>query len=239
MKPLCILKMGTAIAGVPREWGDFEHWIARVAGLADGAWFCREVSAGEALPTFDEVGGVIITGSPAMVTDLHHWSELSAAWLRTAVERALPILGICYGHQLLAHALGGRVDYHPKGREIGTKPMLGTDAAQHDPLFQILPARYPAHTTHSQSVVELPTGAEVLAANDFEPHHGIRFAPNAWGVQYHPEFTVPVMSKYLELRSEALRKEGLDPEGLQAEVSLTQEASALLPRFVALAGRLG
>jgi GMP synthase (glutamine-hydrolysing) len=238
MKPLCILKTGTAIAGVPPEWGDFEHWIASVAGLCDAAWFCREVSAGAELPAFSEVSGVIITGSPAMVTDRLEWSERSAAWLRTAVEYALPILGICYGHQLLAHALGGRVDYNPQGREIGTKPMLGTTAARHDPLFQILPARYAAHTTHSQSVLDLPAGAEILAANAFEPHHGVRFAPFAWGVQYHPEFTAPVMSKYLELRAAALRQEGLNPETLQAEVSMTEEASALLPRFVELC-RLG
>src|SRR5690606_17456722 len=110
MKPLCILKTGTAIAGVPREWGDFEHWIARTAQLADDEWICCEVSAGQPLPELNDVSGVIITGSPAMVTDRHDWSERSAEWLVAAVDQQLPTLGICYGHQLLAHALGGAVD---------------------------------------------------------------------------------------------------------------------------------
>jgi GMP synthase (glutamine-hydrolysing) len=83
-------------------------------------------------------------------------------------------------------------------------------------------------------VLDLPPGAQILATSDLDPCHGIRFAPRAWGVQYHPEFTAPVMSKYIELRGEALLREGFDPAALQTEVSLTAQASALLPRFVTL-----
>jgi len=232
MKPLCILKTGTAIAGIPSDWGDFEHWIARAAQMDDQHWICCDVRAGETLPSIGDISGVIITGSPAMVTDREDWSERSADWLRELVQGAIPALGICYGHQLMAHALGGEVDYHPQGREIGTKPLLSTQAAQQDLLFQVMPSRYLAHTTHSQSVVGLPPGAEVLAANDFEPHHGVRFAPMAWGVQFHPEFTMDVMSRYLELRSGVLQKEGFDVARLLADVQDAAEGRALLPRFV-------
>lgn len=234
MKPFCILKTGTTIAGIPREWGDFEHWIARTAELSDKDWFCCEVSAGAELPPFEAVSGIVITGSPAMVTDRQEWSERSAAWLSEAVKRAIPTLGICYGHQLLAHALGGRVDYNPRGREIGTKFIDSTDPAQDDPLFQILPLRYRAHTTHSQSALQVPASAEILGCNDFDPHHAVRFAPYAWGVQYHPEFNTDIMRKYLALRAAALQQEGLDPHALMEEVEATPQASALLPRFVEL-----
>ena len=62
-------------------------------------------------------------------------------------------------------------------------------AAAQDELFSCLQERFLAHTTHMQSVTRLPYGAEVLAWNPFEAHHGVRFAPRVWGVQFHPEFT--------------------------------------------------
>ncbi|RYF49524.1 MAG: glutamine amidotransferase, partial [Comamonadaceae bacterium] len=72
-------------------------------------------SLGETLPAPHAVAGAIITGSWNMVTDREDWSELTAAWVREAFAGDVPLLGICYGHQLMAHALGGVVDYHPQG----------------------------------------------------------------------------------------------------------------------------
>src|SRR5688572_21533998 len=74
----------------------------------------------QAPPSREGFAGTIVTGSGAMVTDRHEWSERSAQWLRDAAHDGMPLLGICYGHQLIAHALGGEVDYHPAGREMGT-----------------------------------------------------------------------------------------------------------------------
>jgi GMP synthase (glutamine-hydrolysing) len=80
----------------------------------------------------------------------------------------------------------------------------------------------------------LPAGAEVLACNDFEAHHAVRFAPRAWGVQFHPEFTQVAMKQYLHLRSEALRNEGQDPALLLAAVTETTASEQLLKRFASL-----
>ena len=169
-----------------------------------------------------------------MVTDRLPWSEYTAQWLLEALKCGVPILGICYGHQLLAHALGGHVDYHPRGREMGTKLIELAPAASQDELFSVMPERFPAHVTHMQSVLRLPPGAEILASNDFDAHHAVRFAPRAWGVQFHPEFTSAAMSHYLRIRSEALRQEGADPAELLSAVRDTTESEQLLRRFVAL-----
>lgn len=234
MKKLLIIKTGRAIKGVPPELLDFEHWTAAAAGLA--LEHCRTVTVidGEQLPEAGTCRGVVITGSAAMVSDLHPWSEYTAQWLRLAMQVGVPILGICYGHQLLAHALGGTVGYHPRGREMGTKVIHRAPAALQDELFSLLPERFPAHVTHMQSILQLPAGAEVLAWNAFEPHHAVRFAPRVWGAQFHPEFTHTAMSHYLELRSDALRNEGMDPAELLAAVTQTPESEQLLRRFVAL-----
>ena len=85
---------------------------------------------GEALPDPRSVRAVVVTGSAAMVTSREPWSERTAAWLCETVEVKTPVLGICYGHQLLAHALGGRVEDNPQGRHIGTVDVTLTDAAE-------------------------------------------------------------------------------------------------------------
>lgn len=234
MKKLLIIKTGYAIKGVPAELLDFEHWTAAAAGLPFDHCLTVPVIDGEELPNATQCRGIVITGSAAMVSDRHPWSEYTARWLMQALNAGVPILGICYGHQLLAHALGGVVDYHPRGREMGTKLIHRAPAAVHDELFSALPERFPAHVTHMQSVLRLPKGAEVLAWNSFEAHHAVRFAPRAWGVQFHPEFTSTAMSHYLQLRSEALRNEGADPAELLAAVTETTEAELLLRRFAAL-----
>jgi GMP synthase (glutamine-hydrolysing) len=234
MKKLLIIKTGRAIKGIPPELLDFEHWTAAAAGVPLDSWHTVTVIDGEALPDAHKCRGVVITGSAAMVSDRHAWSEYTGQWLLHAMKVGVPILGICYGHQLLAHALGGVVDYHPRGREMGTKTIHRRPAALDDDLFSALPERFPAHVTHMQSVLTLPPRAEVLASNPFEPHHAVRFAPRAWGVQFHPEFTPAAMAHYLCIRGDALRQEGMDLEELQAAVSETREARQLLQRFVAL-----
>jgi GMP synthase (glutamine-hydrolysing) len=236
MKPLLIIKTGRAITGVPPELRDFEHWTANAAGLTLAQCHTVTVIDGERLPDVKQCGAVVITGSAAMVSERHDWSEYAAQWLLQAVNAQVPILGICYGHQLLAHALGGVVDYHPRGREMGTKLIRRAPAAQRDELFSALPAEFPAHVTHMQSVLRLPLGAEVLAWNSFEAHHAVRFAPKAWGVQFHPEFTAAAMSHYLQIRGDVLQHEGMDLSELHAAVTETAESTALLQRFVKLAG---
>src|SRR5690606_38861481 len=113
------------------------------------------------------------------------------------------VLGVCYGHQLLAHALGGRVDDHPAGREVGTVELELDAAGEGDALFGATPAKFRAHATHRQSVLELPPGATVLARSAHDPHHAVRYAPTAWGLQFHPEFSVGIMRGYLQLPAPA------------------------------------
>jgi GMP synthase (glutamine-hydrolysing) len=138
-----------------------------------------------------------------MVTDREDWSEQLAQWIRQTHQQ-LPLLGICYGHQLIAHALGGKVDYRDQGMEIGTHQVQLAPAAAGDELLGIMPARFDAHLVHSQSVIELPTGATLLAANAVESHQSYRVGNSTWGVQFHPEFDATAMRFYLsELKKEA------------------------------------
>ncbi len=234
MKPLLIIKTGNTVQGIPPERGDFEDWIADGLALPADAITVADVFAGADLPSPDAVSAAIITGSAAMVTDRLPWSENAAAWLRDALADQLPVLGICYGHQLLAWALGGKVDFHPAGREIGTAQIMLTDEAVNDALFSNMPASFAAQTSHRQVISGLPEGAVVLAGNAFDPYHGVRFQKHAWGVQFHPEFAPDVMLAYLRERQTVLQQEGLDVDALRLAVTDTPQASGLLRRFAEL-----
>lgn len=230
MKPLIIFKVGSSFDHLVVDIGDFEDWIIR--GL-DSASFSIEIidpRLNEALPDPDSIAGAIITGSHSMVSDREPWSEALAAWIVKATAINRPILGICYGHQLLAHALGGVVDYHPHGLEIGTVGIELSDDAENDLLFRELPKYFLAHTTHRQTVIKLPENAVLLANNAFEPHHAYRIGHNAWGVQFHPEFNVPAMRCYIERRCDNPEKTA----ELLNQVIETSEASKLLRKFAQL-----
>lgn len=232
MKPLLIIKTGEKIPSLAAIPGDYEQWI--VAGMGLEPAQSITVNRGEVLPLHESVSAVVITGSGSMVTERAPWMEATAAWLREAVARQLPLLGICFGHQLLAYALGGRVDYNPAGVEVGTVAITLTAAAAEDPLFSGLPARFSAQVSHRQSVVALPPGAKLLATSDMEPHQAFAIGPCAWGVQFHPEFDERIIPHYIDSYREQLQSEGRETGMLLQQVGATPQSASLLPRFAAI-----
>ena len=234
MKKIVILKTGQTVASLTAAGEDFEDWIITGSGLNAQRFETIPVFADARLPQPGDCEALIVTGSPAFVTDREPWSESTAAFLHLAHEQHIPILGICYGHQLLAHCLGGQVGYHPQGREIGTVSLTLSESALDDPLFLGLPGQFPVQVSHSQTVLQLPAGAELLASNDFEPHHAFRVGNTTWGVQFHPEFSERVVKAYINERRDQLLAEQLQPDTLLRTVTETPEATSLLKRFADL-----
>ena len=237
-KTLLIIKTGNTISSLRNQGEDFEDWFIAGCGLPDTAFTVRSLFLGEPLPDLGETAGIIITGSPAYVTDLEPWNEIGAAYLRDAHDREIPILGVCYGHQLLAWAFGGEVGFHPHGREIGSVDIKLTMAASQDALLGTLPDQFLAQVSHQQSVLKLPPQAVLLAHNDFEPHHAFRIGNSTWGIQFHPEFSAAVMAAYIEERSDDLKSEGWQTEKLLSEVASSPEAAGLLQHFSLLASKI-
>lgn len=231
MKPILIIKTGSTYTEISKARGDFEDWITAGMGLDRKQFLIVDVSEGEMLPAYDEISGIAITGSHAMVTDHADWTERAAAWLVGAVERNIPMLGICYGHQLLAYALGGKVSDNPNGLEFGTAEVNLTEAAKADPLFSFLPAKAPFQVSHTQSVIQLPPGATLLASTSMDPNHAFAIGDCCWGVQFHPEFDADIVKRYIGILRNHLQAKGLQPDELISKCFDTSSGRKFLKRF--------
>lgn len=206
--------------------------VCRSAGLEQRPTQVVRVYANETLGPVRDYAAAIITGSPANVTDKLPWSEQTAGWIRDAMDAGLPVLGICYGHQLMAYALGGRVDYNGAGRETGTQMVSLTAQGLADELLQGVPARFAANLIHEQSVIEVPSCATVLAYNEHDPFQMLRLGDRAVSMQFHPEFSAPIMSSYIEVLHEMLAGEGANVAALAASVEQTPHATGIARSFV-------
>lgn len=235
MKRIVIVKTGGKIASLDGVAGDYEDWIA--SGLDRECQTIEVIDAQHigALPELSEVAAIVITGSASMVTERTTWMERTAVWLRNAVAESIPLLGICFGHQLLAYALGGKVGYNLSGLEVGTVAIRLLDEAQRDPLFEEMPGEFSAQVSHQQSVLRLPPGARLLASSDKDPHQAFAYGDCAWGVQFHPEFDARIIREFIEYYRQRLYDEGASAERLLAEVAESPYSASLLQRFTLLA----
>lgn len=226
---LVIVQTGDPVASVVAARGDFARMIR---GAIGDAWRgdYEVVDVRVRLPPAPRgAAAFVITGSAASVPTREPWIVATEAWLRDVVREGTPTLGICFGHQLLAQALGGEVRVNPRGREIGT-----IHVARHvdDPLFDGVTATFAANATHVDTVVRLPPRAVSLASSALEAHHAIRFAEACYGVQFHPELDADLMRAYLDARRDVCGSEGLDTDGLRAAVTETPSSRRVLQNFV-------
>ncbi len=235
MSDILVIKTGTTLPALLARQGDFEDWVISGLGVPPDHVRVVDVQAGAVLPEPGDMAGVIVTGSHAMVTDHELWSERVAAWLRRAVEQRTPTLGICYGHQLLAYALGGEVGDNPHGHETGTVNVYLNEAGCADRLLGGLANPLRVQVSHQQTVLRLPPGARRLAWSDRDEHQAFLAGENAWGVQFHPEFNADVVRAYAQDEQEILRAEGQDPVGVSAQVEETTYGGQILQRFAQIA----
>lgn len=229
---IAILKTGSTHPRLRAIFGDFEDWFQQQ--ISHGHFTTFDIAGGDNLPGFEDFDGYIITGSPAMVTEQAPWSEAIKPWLMQLAERDKPLLAVCYGHQLLAEAFGGKTGWHPEGREIGTVNITLTDQGQQDALLGFLPKHFTAQVTHAQSALTLPDTAILLACNDYEPHQAFRIGATLWGIQFHPEFSADIMRGYIFETSEKLIQSMHPIKALLSGVKTADANTKVIQRFVEL-----
>lgn len=137
------------------------------------------------LPSDFDFDGFVVTGSSASVYWDEDWIPPTERWVMDAIDQGIPALGICFGHQLLAHVLGGTVDDMGE-YELGYRTVRRTADA---PIFDGFEEEFLVFTSHSDAVTELPPGAELIAENEYGIH-GFQQG-DVFGIQAHPEYDRP------------------------------------------------
>jgi len=182
-----------------------------------------------------DFAGMIVSGSAsslatgAVGATPEPWQDDAADLVVRAHDLGVPVLGVCYGHQLIGYAFGARVVVNPKGYEIGTRAVELTDAGRADPLFAGLRSRIRTNLTHFDVVVEAPARIRPLAKNDMTELQAIAVGEHVRGVQFHPEFDGAIMRAYVDARRAEVRDH--DPDVLRAEAADCPEAEHIVRNF--------
>jgi GMP synthase-like glutamine amidotransferase len=216
MRRVTIVETGLVPPQHRERHGSFPQMFERMIGASDPCFAFDVVSIanGEACPDPDQTEAILITGSAAGVYDDEAWIAPLEQFVRAAYAGRTPMVGVCFGHQLIAQALGGVVRKSEKGWGIGRHvyrvvPGNGVIEGEHIALA----------CSHQDQVIEPPAEARTILSSDFTPHAGLLYANGVTlSVQPHPEFDVGFAHVCCELR------EGRAPESVvrAAKASLAE-----------------
>jgi GMP synthase (glutamine-hydrolysing) len=230
MKRILLYKTGETAPELVRDIGDYELWFARVMG--DGVELELHLAFNEPrhhnLRSYD---GMVITGSPRSLVAPEPWMDDAAATVREAGDAGVPVLGVCFGHQLVGYAYGGQVRRNPNGWEVGTVEVELTDEGKRDALFAGLRPRLCVNQSHQDEVADLGR-ARRLATGTRTSNQAIAVGDHVRGVQFHPEMDGVVVRRLIEHRRLVLSGDGETVDEMLARTVDTPDAEAVLRNFV-------
>ena len=223
-----ILETGEVAPDLRSRHGDYPAMFARLLHAVDPALEFATVSVvrGEMPAAPGQADGWIITGSRHGVYDGLPWIEPLKGFLRACLAEGVPAVGVCFGHQILAEALGGRVEKSPKGWGVGVHDYA---VVARPGWMADLPDRFAVGALHQDQVVAKPEGATVLATSPFCEYAALAYGdperPAAISVQPHPEFEAPFLDELIAPRAGAPIPEAVAAE---ARASLARSVDAPL-----------
>lgn len=201
---ICILVTGEPPAPLDSQFGDYPSMFERLIKPA-APHFRFSVAnplRGEKLPVVSDFDGLLVTGSPAGVYEEHEWIAPCAELIKQTAAAPKPQVGICFGHQLMAQAFGGKVIKSDRGWGVGVHDYRISQTAEwmSPPSNQIACA-----VSHQDQVIEAPMGAKILGGSDFCPMGVLEYAQGpAMSFQQHPEFMHEYGTALLRLREDRI-----------------------------------
>jgi GMP synthase-like glutamine amidotransferase len=197
---LTIIQTGEVPATLRGQFGPYRKMFETMFdGTGQGfSYDMVAVSDGEPFPDPGRIEGIVITGSAAGVYDDYPWLDPLRAFIRDAYGRQTPMLGVCFGHQIMADALGGDVRKSEKGWGLGRHTYGVT---RRPDFMRTAPASLSVACSHQDQVIVPPATAEVIMTSDFTPNAGLAYRNGAaLSFQPHPEFADDYTIALAELR---------------------------------------
>ena len=200
MPQITIIETGLLRPPYRERHGSFPEMFERLIGAEDASigFDVVSVASGEPLPDPSTLQAILITGSPAGVYDELDWIAPLEAFVRAAYANKTPMVGVCFGHQLIAQAMGGVVRKSDKGWGIGRH------------VYQVTPGngiiaeeQLAIPCSHQDQVIEPPAQARTILASSFTPHAGLLYANGTtFSVQPHPEFDIDFAEALCEIHQD-------------------------------------
>lgn len=203
---LAILETGAPPSALVERFGTYPDMFDRLLGAAHDRFDVRGLHLPERPGDYD---AYLVTGSSAGVYEDHPWIEPAKDLLRAAKGKA-KLVGVCFGHQLMAEAFGGKVIKSPSGWGIG---LHRYDVVNREPWMDSAGTVF-APASHQDQVVQQPPATEVVLASEFTPFAGLAWTDQpAISFQFHPEFEPDYATALIECR-----RNRYDPESAQRAI---------------------
>ena len=197
MKKIVILSAGPGLPDIVKKYGHSSDWIPRLLNDFSLTYSIKKVYNGD-LCTLDDGDAWIITGSKFSVYENYDWIKQLVSFASDLIKNDKPVLGICFGHQVIAKAIGGEVFKNPLGWELGSYNISLTDDGRANHLMFGINDNDIVYESHQDIVNNLPQNSKILANTD-KSIQSFSYK-SSYGVQFHPEFSYDVTRMLMDLR---------------------------------------
>lgn len=210
------------------EHGQYPEMFATLLRPADSTieFTVFDAEHGELPTDIHAVDAYLITGSRHGVNDGYAWISQLEEFIRLLYDSQKKVIGICFGHQLIAKALGGKVIKSPDGWGVG---MSQNQMILHKTWMNPFQQQINLLVSHQDQVIELPAGAEVLSTSDFCPYYMLQIGAHFFTIQGHPEFTKAYSKALILSREDSL---GEKECALGIKSLAVPENDALIARWI-------
>ena len=226
MLRVVLLSAGPGLPEVVEQYGHSSEWIPNLIKSKDVEIIVRKAYEGD-LGSVDEADAWIVSGSKYSVYDDVKWINNLVSYTHDLIQNKKSLLGICFGHQLIAKALGAEVIKNPLGWELGSYKIRLSNKGKKHALFQGLNDGEIIYESHQDVVSSMNGGMTSLAFTE-KSNQSFAYAKNIFGVQFHPEFSYDITKKLMDLRI----KNGVKIDSDKLEIS--KNSYKILDNFISI-----